>query len=172
MRKIFGYAILPLVVTLSLGATPIEDDSYYSRVRPVDDTEGNNALDALEGKAPPPIISESWANTEALDWDTLRGKVVILDFWGVWCAPCREALPKLHSLQEKHTDAGLVVLGVHTEQSRRQGKKFVSNGSVQYPVVFDLDDKTAAAFHVRSYPTYFIVDHRAFSASPMCTTTN
>lgn len=62
------------------------------------------AKDKLEGKTPPKLEVEDWVNTEgkALKLADLEGKVVVLDFWGVWCGPCRDAMPHLKELYEKH----------------------------------------------------------------------
>lgn len=154
-----------ILVILSALATTAQDapsqpppDDYFSRVRPAGEETRNAAKDAMEGKAPPTIQAVSWSNSDALSWEALRGKVVVIDFWGVWCGPCRKALPKLQALDEKHREDGLVIIGIHTKEEAALGKKFVEAGNLAYPVAFDDDDKTAAAFRISGYPAYYAVD--------------
>lgn len=133
-------------------------DDYFARVRPAGQEERNARKDALEGRPPPPIQATAWANSTLLDWDDLRGNVVLVDFWGVWCGPCREALPKLEALYEAHQDDGFVIIGVHTQEEAAAGKRFVEAGKVSFPVAFDDKDQTAQAFSIEGYPAYYLVD--------------
>src|SRR5262245_11845859 len=61
-------------------------------------------LDPLEKKEPPSLQVKDWLNTDGkeLKLGDLRGKVVLLDFWGTWCGPCRAAMPHLKDLYQKH----------------------------------------------------------------------
>ena len=90
--------------------------------------------------------------------DALRGKVVVLDFWGVWCGPCRAAMPHLKELHAKHKDAGLVIIGVHTTNQGDQMADFVKKEALPWAAAVDDDGKTVKAFHVDSYPDYYVVD--------------
>ena len=121
-------------------------------------------LNALEGKAPPDIKhAASWMNTDAdqpLDWSDLKGKVVLIDFWGEWCGPCKTAIPHLKELYAKHKDEGLVILGIHTKDAADRGKRYVKDNAMVYPIAFDERDEVIRQFHVNSYPDYYLVDYR------------
>jgi thiol-disulfide isomerase/thioredoxin len=68
----------------------------------------------LAGKPAPELTGlYGWANSPPLALADLRGKVVLLDFWGVWCGPCLAAMPDLAALHERYRDRGLVIIGVH-----------------------------------------------------------
>src|SRR5262245_31412166 len=58
-----------------------------------------------------------WINGAPLTLKSLRGKVVILDFWAFDCAPCIEAMPHINALDDKYGSQGLVVIGVHTPRA-------------------------------------------------------
>jgi thiol-disulfide isomerase/thioredoxin len=73
--------------------------------------EGNKA-EALVGKPAPEITPEFALNGKPAGLADLKGKVVLLDFWAVWCPPCREALPHMRDLAKEYKDRGLEVVGV------------------------------------------------------------
>ncbi len=69
-------------------------------------------LAALVGKEAAPLDVETWANGEPLTSEDLKGKVVLLDFWAIWCGPCIATFPHLREWQEKYADKGLVIIGL------------------------------------------------------------
>lgn len=90
-----------------------------------------------------------------------KGKVVLLDFWATWCPPCREEIPGFVSLQKKHGDKGLVVVGVSLDDEGVKGvKDFVAKNKINYPIVMG-DGKTTELFGgVKGIPTTFIIDKK------------
>lgn len=69
-------------------------------------------LAALIGQKAPDLDTKDWANGSALTADDLKGKVVLLDFWAIWCGPCIATFPHLREWQEKYSDKGLVIVGM------------------------------------------------------------
>ncbi|MBL9122945.1 MAG: TlpA family protein disulfide reductase [Planctomycetaceae bacterium] len=67
---------------------------------------------ALLGQDAVPLKPDDWVNGSPLTDEELRGKVVLLDFWAVWCGPCIATFPHLREWQEKYADKGLVIIGV------------------------------------------------------------
>ena len=101
-----------------------------------------------------------------------KGKVVILDFWGTWCAPCRDEIPGFVELQKKFADKGLVVVGISLDQEGAAFvQKFVKQHGVTYPVVVGNQEVAAAYDGIDALPTTFIIDragkvvkgHRGFT---------
>lgn len=92
----------------------------------------------------------------------LRGKVVMVEFWAVWCPPCIESVPLLKTVYEKYKDKGFVLLGVSVDRGAAQQIKageFIKENAATYPVLFD-DGKVSAAYGVSSIPMSFMIDRK------------
>lgn len=74
--------------------------------------EHGHKIAALIGKPAPAWAVEEWANGSPLSADDLKGKVVLLDFWAIWCGPCIATFPHLREWQEKYSEKGLVIVGM------------------------------------------------------------
>lgn len=89
----------------------------------------------------------------------LAGKVVLLDFWGTWCPPCRESVPSLKALVERTRDQPLVVVSAANESNESTLKEFIAEHSMNWPQVWDRGGKFADEFKINYYPTYLLADH-------------
>jgi thiol-disulfide isomerase/thioredoxin len=153
MRRTMIVALV-LVCTGAVAADRADD---YKRER---SGKNDTQKDELEGKAPPELQVKDWMNTGGKDLKLadLRGKVVVLDFWGVWCGPCRAAMPHLKELYEKHKGDGLEVIGVHTKNQGEKMADYVTKEAIPWPVAVDTEGATVKAFRVDSYPDYYVID--------------
>lgn len=112
----------------------------------------------LPGTAPPAIDAASWLNTpDSLTWEKLRGKVVLLDFWGTWCGPCVKKLPDVEKFAKKYAGRDLVVIGIHSEQGSETCEEFVAKNGISFPIAIDTG-KTAERFAIDSWPSMFLID--------------
>ena len=155
MRRITFMAVAMLLAGTAIADKAADD---FRRER---SPKNGAAKDALEGKAPPALQVKGWVNADGgkgVDLASLKGKVVVLDFWGTWCGPCRAAMPKLKELLAKHKDAGLVIIGVHTTNGGDQMADFVKKESLPWASAVDDEGKTVKAFAVDSYPDYYLID--------------
>src|SRR5262245_1461480 len=75
----------------------------------------------------PPLAGAAPSGATAVNLASLKGKVVLLDFWAPWCGPCREEMPVLDSLAQKHAAEGLVVIGVLVDPNRTSARSVLSN---------------------------------------------
>src|ERR1700690_2338931 len=89
----------------------------------------------------------------------LRGRVVVLDFWATWCAPCRIVAPKLGALQARYGAQGLSVLGVSTEEAQDVAL-FAQRLPMRYAVAVDKHAETTRSYGVASLPTLVVIDKR------------
>jgi len=88
----------------------------------------------------------------------LRGKVVMINFWATWCAPCRKELPLLNNLYNKYKGKGFVLLGVNIDEHSKQAQKMISELKINFPVLFDHTQTTSEAYDLQAMPSTFIVD--------------
>jgi thiol-disulfide isomerase/thioredoxin len=89
----------------------------------------------------------------------LHGRVVLLDFWATWCAPCRVAIPALDAMQARYGAQGLSVLGVSTEDVQEVAA-FTQHVQMRYGVAVDRQGQTTRTYGVASLPTLVIIDKR------------
>lgn len=89
----------------------------------------------------------------------LAGKVVLVNFWATWCAPCRAEMPLLEQMHQRHRDAGLVVVGLAVDRvSTDAVRAFVQDRGVTYPIAHVGPDAEQVFGGVRGYPTSFLID--------------
>jgi cytochrome c biogenesis protein CcdA/thiol-disulfide isomerase/thioredoxin len=118
---------------------------------------------ADEGAMPELNGAVAWLNSAPLTRESLRGKVVLIDFWTYSCINCLRALPYVEAWSEKYKDAGLVVIGVHTpefafEKEPSNVQKAVRDLKVSYPVAIDSDYKIWQAFNNQYWPAHYFID--------------
>jgi thiol-disulfide isomerase/thioredoxin len=89
--------------------------------------------------------------------DSLRGKVVYVDFWASWCGPCRRSFPWLAEMQKKYGDHGFAVVAVNVDKTRDAADAFLEKLPAPFAIAYDPDGKTAEAFHVSAMPSSFLI---------------
>ena len=110
--------------------------------------EGNQArdftLEALDGRE--------------VSLSDFQGKVVLINFWATWCAPCRAEIPDLQTAYETRQNDGFVVLGVNVEESRATVEPFVAEFGMTYPVLFDETGQLLKLYRAIGLPMSILVD--------------
>ncbi|MFV1982540.1 MAG: TlpA disulfide reductase family protein [Thiohalomonadales bacterium] len=88
----------------------------------------------------------------------LRGKVVMINFWATWCAPCRKELPLLNVLYNKYKSKGFVLLGVNIDDNSKLANKMIKDLKINFPVLFDKTQATSEKYDLQAMPSTFILD--------------
>lgn len=137
--------------TFTIPPSPL---SEYSANRPA----YQNPVRRFDESPAPTITASRWFNTSyALSSEQLRGRVVLLDFWGNWCGPCVRNLPKVQALYDKYKDRGLIVIGVHSAQGSDRAAGFLAKYPYSFPIALDTGD-TARRYGVERWPSYVLID--------------
>jgi thiol-disulfide isomerase/thioredoxin len=104
-----------------------------------------------------------WLNSDPLNHKSLRGKVVLVDFWTYTCINSLRPLPYVKNWAAKYKDAGLVVIGVHTpelsfEKERVNVENALGDLKVTYPVAIDSNYRIWQAFNNQYWPAQYLID--------------
>ena len=113
----------------------------------------------------PPSSREprKWINSEPLTMDSLRGNVVLIDFWTYTCVNCIRTLPFLREWYDRYSDQGLVIVGVHTpefefEKIYENVIEATQDEGVAWPVVQDNEFSVWRSFSNRYWPAKYLID--------------
>ena len=105
-----------------------------------------------------PNVTFQAADGSSVRLSEYKGRVVLIDFWASWCAPCKTSFPALDALYRAYESRGLQVLAVNLDERRRDADAFLRDHSHSMPVVFDLRGEAPKAFGVQGMPTSFVID--------------
>ena len=113
----------------------------------------------------PEIVSPTWLNSEPLQLEVLRGKVVMVEFWTFGCWNCRNIEPYVKEWHEKYAPKGLVVIAVHSPEFKyeydvNKVKEYVREHGIAYAVPIDNEFKNWRQYHNRYWPTLYLIDKR------------
>ncbi len=99
-------------------------------------------------------------NNEHFEFKSFKGKVVYIDFWASWCAPCRESMPFLEKLYLKHRDEGFEIIAINIDEYKDDAKQFLSQQPISYQNLYDPDGKIGKLLKVKTMPTAFLVNRK------------
>jgi thiol-disulfide isomerase/thioredoxin len=125
---------------------------------------GNRDLYAAAGmnEVTEPLAAPAFAlatiEGRSIDSNSLRGKVVLVNFWATWCGPCKEEMPSLQRLQQALPTTDFAVIAVTTDEQRKAIEAFAQSLELAFPLLLDETKDVSLAFGVRGLPTTVILD--------------
>ncbi|MGQ9549860.1 MAG: TlpA disulfide reductase family protein [Roseiflexus sp.] len=110
---------------------------------------------------PAPDLTLPTLHGDNLRLADLRGKVVLVNFWGTWCEPCKEETPALQEAYRQLQAEGLVIVGINLrrqETSDDAVRDFVQQYGVTYPIALDVEGEAARLFQISPIPVSYFID--------------
>lgn len=104
-----------------------------------------------------PLASTLSGRDSRLLLSDLRGKVVYLDFWASWCAPCKQSFPWMNTLQERYGARGLEVVAVNVDALPEDARRFLVAVPARFRVPLDSRGGTPRSYAIKGMPTSFLI---------------
>jgi cytochrome c biogenesis protein CcdA/thiol-disulfide isomerase/thioredoxin len=178
IRRALGVAVLAAVAAvafgldrgvltrLSLASTGGLEQRLLDRFHPANQPKRivlNQTIDVSDSAQPDLSGPTAWINSAPLTLASLRGKVVLVDFWTYSCINCLRTLPYIKAWNDKYKGSGLVIIGIHTpefpfEKDEANVRKAVKDLGVEYPVAMDDDYKIWRSFNNEYWPADYFID--------------
>ncbi len=114
--------------------------------------------DSIGAQAPNFTLKD--LNGKSVSLASLKGKVILIDFWASWCPPCKMELPHIQSIYNDLAPKGLVVLAINTSDKKDAMAKFLQQTGYSMPTLFDEPGIGGSLYGVTGIPTVFILDKR------------
>jgi peroxiredoxin len=89
-----------------------------------------------------------------------RGKVVILNFWSIWCGPCLAEMPSLNKLYLEFKDKGLIVIAVAEDPAEKPVKSYIQEKGLAFPILMDKERKVYFKYSLFGIPVTFLIDKK------------
>jgi thiol-disulfide isomerase/thioredoxin len=133
----------------------LKDYRYYKEVA----TRVKGIEATLIGKTVKNFTTNATFSGKPFEFNSLKGKYVLMDFWGTWCGPCVKEMPKVKAYSEKYKDK-LVILGINSGDTKDKIDKFITPNGYTWTHLMDGkgDANFVFKFNVAGFPTKFIID--------------
>ncbi len=121
----------------------------------------DRVLSEYRGNPAPPELKLSTLDHKIMDLTSLRGKVVLVNFWASWCPPCVFEMPSMQRLQDHFGSGSFVILGVNMAEEENIIHDFVRNQvKINFPILLDKDGAALQRWQVFAFPTSYVVDKK------------
>lgn len=121
---------------------------------PIDDADNQ----APTVGQPAPNFRLATEDGKTIELSSLRGRVVVVNFWATWCAPCKVEMPQLQALYDDYRRTGLELIGVNMQEPAEEVVRFRRSLAIAFPTALDLDGTVARRYLIRGLPTTFLID--------------
>lgn len=124
---------------------------------------GDGSHKLIKDRQPVPPIGGTTVDGKPLKLSAYRGKVIVVNFWASWCAPCRAEAPTLQQVYQETKASGVQFVGVDVKDSRGNAQAFARTFNITYPSLYDQPGRIALAFHgipPSAVPATLVIDRR------------
>ena len=118
---------------------------------------GANNLKPVEGDTPSPPLKLKDIQGKSHDLNAYKGKVVLVQFWGTYCPPCRKEMPSMNRLQEKMGDTPFAILAVNMGEPEETVKSFIDEVKPDFTILLDPEGVSIGDWKIFAAPSNFIV---------------
>ncbi len=115
---------------------------------------------AVAPAGPAPKFQLTSMAGKPISLESLKGQVVMINFWASWCGPCREEMPVLEKLYTKYKPMGFTMIGVNVEPDSKLAAEWLKATPVTFPILFDTKSEVSKLYQVSSMPSTVIVDRK------------
>jgi len=124
---------------------------------------GFNLISEAEERSKAPEFNLEDFNGKYKSLSEFKGKVVLLNFWAMWCPPCRVELPELSEMYTRYKDKGVVIIGINLDEGRdKDVKHFLSDRKITLPVLHGTRKIVEAYGNFFGIPTSFLIDKNGY----------
>jgi thiol-disulfide isomerase/thioredoxin len=116
------------------------------------------ARGADEGEQAPAFSARALGGDGSISLSSYRGKVVYLDFWASWCAPCQAALPALEELRKEFPADQFQVVAVNVDTDPEKALRLLAKHKIGYPSAADPEGLLPESFGLKTMPTSYLID--------------
>ena len=95
---------------------------------------------------------------DPVDFDRLRGHVVLLNFWATWCKPCEDEMPAMQRLHDALHGSSFELLGISVDEDPGEVERFRDRLGLRFPILLDADQRVAHAYQTFRFPETLLVD--------------
>jgi len=144
---------LPFVLALVLSASRGEAVNY--KLVP--------NLEEMKDRSAAPGFSLPDPTGKKVGLADFRGKLILLNFWATWCAPCREEMPAMERLYRRFKDKGFVIVGVNVKDRRKEALSFLKELKITFPIVLDPDGQVGLLYGAWGLPVTYLIDPKGIA---------
>jgi thiol-disulfide isomerase/thioredoxin len=146
---------------------------FLASTNPASSAEVKSSHGLKEGKPAPELSLKSFSDGKEIKLSALRGKVVLLNFWASWCAPCLAELPSIIDLWKADKGKGFEVVAVNEDEDAKQGMASVADKiKFPFPVYTDEGSKLANDLQFSSFPVSVLIDKKGIVQSVLLSEKN
>lgn len=114
------------------------------------------SADGLTGKRAPEIHASTWVNSTGAGIKQLKGNIIVLEFWSIYCPPCRKAMPHMVKLHDKYKERNVAFIGLTSDENTSAVKTFLEKHGVTYPI--GVHSSSSTDYGVRGIPHVFLIN--------------